>query len=279
MSQTYDNSESLLVEVAWEVCNQLGGIYTVIRSKIPSMVNAWGDNYCLVGPYVHRRMPAEFEPNDDYDDPFGKAVLRMRELGFEAYYGFWLVSGRPRVVLISPSTVFGRLDNLKYLLWEQHGIRSAGNEDLVNQVIAFGEVVTVCLRELVNPNLTNKNVIAHFHEWMVGTPIPNLRREMLPITTVFTTHATQLGRYLAMNDNYFYEHLPFFDWYQEAINFNVETKVFIERSAAQSATVFTTVSVAPDVFACAMASTSSASWPCTSFRTSTSNTRSRSTSS
>ncbi|MBC7921224.1 MAG: glycosyltransferase [Ferruginibacter sp.] len=242
MSQTYDNSESLLVEVAWEVCNQLGGIYTVIRSKIPSMVNAWGDNYCLVGPYVHSRMPAEFEPNDDYDDPFGRGVLRMRELGFEAYYGFWLVSGRPRVVLISPFTVFGRLDNLKYLLWEQHGIRSAGNEDLVNQVIAFGEVVTIYLRELVNPNLTTKNVIAHFHEWMVGTPIPNIRREMLPITTVFTTHATQLGRYLAMNDNYFYEHLPFFDWYKEAINFNVETKVFIERSAAQSATVFTTVS-------------------------------------
>ena len=240
--KTYDNSESLLVEVAWEVCNQLGGIYTVIRSKIPSMVNTWGDNYCLVGPYVHRRMPAEFEPNDDYDDPFGRAVLRLRELGFEAYYGFWLVSGRPRVVLISPFTVIGRLDNLKYLLWEQHGIRSAGNEELVDQVIAFGEVVTVYLRELVSPNLTNKNIIAHFHEWMVGTPIPNLRREMLPITTVFTTHATQLGRYLAMNDNYFYEHLPFFDWYQEAINFNVETKVFIERSAAQSATVFTTVS-------------------------------------
>jgi glycogen(starch) synthase len=242
MNHVNDNAESLLVEVAWEVCNQLGGIYTVIRSKTPSMVNAWGDNYCLLGPYVHSRMPAEFEPADDYDDPFGRAVLRMRDMGFEAYYGFWLVSGRPRVVLISPFTVYGQLSHIKYLLWEQHGIRSVGQEDLVDQVIAFGNVVKVYMTELVREGNTDKNIIAHFHEWMVGTTIPDIRRENLPITTVFTTHATMLGRYLAMNDNHFYEHLPFFDWYKEASHFNVETKVLIERSAAQSATVFTTVS-------------------------------------
>ncbi|MES2731160.1 MAG: glycosyltransferase [Bacteroidota bacterium] len=242
MNQVSDNSESLLVEVAWEVCNQLGGIYTVIRSKTPSMVNDWGDNYCLVGPYVHNRMPAEFEPADDYDDPFGRSVLRLREMGFEAYYGFWLVSGRPRVVLISPFSAYGNLANIKYLLWEQHGIRTVGYDEMVDQVIAFGNVVKIYLTDLIKPENTDKNVIAHFHEWMVGTPIPEIRREMLPITTVFTTHATQLGRYLAMNDNHFYDNLPFFDWYKEAINFNVETKVLIERSAAQSATVFTTVS-------------------------------------
>jgi glycogen synthase len=242
MNHVHDNTESLLVEVAWEVCNQLGGIYTVIRSKTPSMVNAWGDNYCLVGPYVHSRMPAEFEPADDYDDPFGRAVLRLRDMGYEAHYGFWLVSGRPRVVLISPFTVMGQLNHIKYLLWEQHGIRSVGQEDLVDQVIAFGNVVKVYMTELVREGNTDKNVIAHFHEWMVGTTIPDIRREGLPITTIFTTHATMLGRYLAMNDNHFYEHLPFFDWYKEAAHFNVETKVLIERSAAQSCTVFTTVS-------------------------------------
>jgi len=242
MNHVNDNAESLLVEVAWEVCNQLGGIYTVIRSKTPSMVNAWGDNYCLLGPYVHSRMPAEFEPADDYDDPFGRAVLRMRDMGYEAYYGFWLVSGRPRVVLISPFTVYGQLNHIKYLLWEQHGIRSVGQEDMVDQVIAFGNVLKVYMTELVREGNTDKNIIAHFHEWMVGTTIPDIRRENLPITTVFTTHATMLGRYLAMNDNHFYEHLSFFDWYKEASHFNVETKVLIERSAAQSATVFTTVS-------------------------------------
>jgi glycogen(starch) synthase len=187
-------------------------------------------------------MPAEFEPADDYDDPFGRAVLRMREMGYEAYYGFWLVSGRPRVVLISPFTVYGQLNHIKYLLWEQHGIRSVGQEDMVDQVIAFGNVVKVYMTEMVREGNTDKNIIAHFHEWMVGTTIPDIRRENLPITTVFTTHATMLGRYLAMNDNHFYEHLPFFDWYKEASHFNVETKVLIERSAAQSATVFTTVS-------------------------------------
>lgn len=242
MEDIHDNSGSVLVEVAWEVCNQLGGIYTVIRSKIPSMVKAWGDNYCLLGPYVHSRMPAEFEATENYDDPFGQAVLRMRQMGLEAYYGYWLVSGRPRVVLINPFSVWNQLGHIKYLLWDHHGIACIGDEHMVDQVIAFGHVTTMFLAELAKPEISDKNLIAHFHEWMVGTPIPQIKREQLNITTLFTTHATTLGRYLAMNDNFFYEHLPFFDWHKEAKHFNVETKVLIERSAAQSATVFTTVS-------------------------------------
>src|SRR3954466_10185362 len=100
--------DSLLVEIAWEVCNQVGGIYTVIRSKVPSMIQKWGNNYCLIGPYVHSRVPAEFEATDNYDDAFGQAVLKMRESGIEVHYGYWLVSGRPKVVLINPFSVFNR---------------------------------------------------------------------------------------------------------------------------------------------------------------------------
>lgn len=83
----------LLAEVAWEVCNQVGGIYTVIRSKVPSMIERWGDSYCLIGPYFHSHAQAEFEPTDDYSGPFGQAVLLMRNMGFEVHYGHWLVTG------------------------------------------------------------------------------------------------------------------------------------------------------------------------------------------
>lgn len=236
-------SDPLIIEVAWEVCNQLGGIYTVIRSKAPSMIDLYGDNYCLIGPYVHSKEPAEFEATDDYDDNIGRAVLRMREMGFQVHYGYWLVSGRPKVVLISPWTVYHKLGEIKYLLWENHGISTHDADDLVNQVVAFGEVVKVFFKELLNPDHGPKRrIIAHFHEWMVGTVLPEIRKEMLDIHTVFTTHATLLGRYLAMNDPYFYDHLPFVNWEHEARYFNVESKVRIERSAAQCATVFTTVS-------------------------------------
>ena len=144
-------SNALLLEIAWEVCNQVGGIYTVIRSKIPVMINNWEDNYCLIGPYVHSRMPAEFEVIENLDkDPFGKAVKKLREQGIEAYYGTWLVSGRPRTVLINPFSVYNRLGEIKYVFWEHHGISAPGNNDLINQVIAFGFVVKTYLNILAD---------------------------------------------------------------------------------------------------------------------------------
>src|SRR4051812_47451878 len=221
MSGNYITS-SQLVEVAWEVCNQVGGIYTVIRSKVPTMMEIWKDNYCLVGPYFPAKASAEFEPESNYDDPIGKAVLAMREKGMEVHYGYWLVSGRPKVVLINPFSVYNRLGEIKYLLWEHHGISTPDTNDLLNQVIAFGYVIKVYLAELANPAINSKHTIAHLHEWMVGTAIPEINFENINVSTVFTTHATMLGRYLAMNDPWFYDHLPFFNWEKEAKNFDIE---------------------------------------------------------
>lgn len=241
MSGNYITS-SQLVEVAWEVCNQVGGIYTVIRSKVPTMMEIWKDNYCLVGPYFPAKASAEFEPIHTYDDPIGRAVLKLRERGIEAHYGYWLVSGRPKVVLINPFSVYNRLGEIKYFLWDHHAIGTSDHDDLLNQVVAFGFTVKEffsCLHGEINHE---KQILAHFHEWMVGTAIPEIRYENLPIATIFTTHATMLGRYLAMNDGDFYEHLPYYDWINEAKNFNIEPAVFIERAAAHGANVFTTVS-------------------------------------
>jgi len=241
MKATLENS--LLVETAWEVCNQLGGIYTVIRSKAPSMVTAWATRYCLLGPYVHARMPAEFEPTSDYSDEFGQAVLEMRRGGFEIYYGYWLVSGKPKVILLGFNNMYGdRLASRKYRLWDKHGIDTANYDQLVDQTIAFGEATQIFYEVLCKPEINRRHVIAHFHEWMVGTAIPELILARLPLTTVFTTHATQLGRFLAMNDSWFYDHLPFVDWYREAVRFNSLSKVLIERVAALTSSVFTTVS-------------------------------------
>ncbi|MCS6823056.1 MAG: glycosyltransferase [Cytophagaceae bacterium] len=237
-----NRKDSLLIEIAWEVCNQVGGIYTVIRSKVPSMKEKWGDNYFLIGPYVHNRLPAEFEHCEEKDTPVTKAIECLRSMGVEVHYGYWLVSGKPKVVLLNPHSVFNRLGEIKYLLWEHHGISTPDNDHLINQVVAFGFLVKIFLNEISKPEVNNKHVIAHFHEWMAGTAIPELRFEGANISIVFTTHATILGRYLAMNDPQFYEHLPFFDWLNEARNFNIEANARIERAAAHGAHVFTTVS-------------------------------------
>lgn len=242
VSETANTKNNLLTEVAWEVCNQVGGIYTVIRSKVPSMMENWGDCYCLIGPYFHHNAQAEFEPTDDYSSPFGQAVLKMRNLGYEVHFGHWLVTGSPLVVLLNPYSVYDRLGDIKYNLWENHHIPTPGNDDLLNQVEAFGFLAKIYLQQVVQPDVTDKKVIAHFHEWMVGTAIPDLRRERTDLRIVFTTHATLLGRYLAMNDASFYDHLTSVDWLREAINFNIETAVKIERAAAHGAHIFSTVS-------------------------------------
>ncbi|MCK5705070.1 MAG: glycosyltransferase, partial [Cyclobacteriaceae bacterium] len=110
------------------------------------------------------------------------------------------------------------------------------------EVIAFGFLNKIFVELVSGFKTKSQNYIAHFHEWMAAIPIPEIRKANLPLSIIFTTHATILGRYLAMNDPEFYNHLPFFDWQQEAKNFNIEAQVRIERAAAHGSHVFTTVS-------------------------------------
>lgn len=233
-------AEPLLLEISWEVCNQLGGIYTVLRSKVPSTVARWGNRYCLIGPYNHQNAQLEFEPAP-LVGAIGQAVAQLNDIGIRAHYGRWLVSGRPHVVLLDYTSVFPQLGDVKYRLYADHHIPS-GDMQLTNDVIAFGEAVRVLLQVLAQKEAGRRKIIAHCHEWMGGSAIPMLRHENWPGALVFTTHATLLGRYLAMNDPEFYAHLPFFNSGAEAQHFNVETQHLIERAAAHASHVFTTVS-------------------------------------
>ncbi|MEZ4775502.1 MAG: glycosyltransferase [Bacteroidia bacterium] len=242
MNPTEPDANALLVEVSWEVANPVGGINAVIRSKVPTMMEKWGDRYLLIGPYINHNVMAVFEPMEPGDDPYGRAVTKMRNMGFQVHYGRWLTSGRPLTVLLPPYSVYDRLPEIKYLLWEHHDISTPGDDDLINSVVAFGWMVKVFMTRLSEPDVNTQPVVAQVHEWMAATSIPEIRRDKLPIHTVFTTHATMLGRYLAMNDPNFYDNLPFYDWAKEARHFNIETQVKFERAAAHGAHVFTTVS-------------------------------------
>lgn len=234
---------SVLFEVAWEVCNQVGGIYAVIRSKVPSVIAKMGkENYFLIGPYFPDQAAANFDPATSYDTPVEKTVLKMRENGFDVHYGQWIVSGKPNIILFNPYSVYYKLDEIKYLIWRDFNISVPGGDDLLDKVIAFCYLVKEFFIQLCAQEICNRTIIAHFHEWMAGLPIPGIRKNNLNIKTVFTTHATILGRYLAMNDRQFYDHLSFYNWETEAKNFNITPMVAIERASAHGAHVFTTVS-------------------------------------
>jgi glycogen synthase len=233
--------DAYLCETSWEVCNQVGGIYTVIRSKAPVMVEHWGDRYLLIGPYEPAVAQAELEELPA-EGVFGQAVQALRDQGLGVYYGRWLVTGQPRVVLLDVRSAYPRLAEIKYLLWERHGIATPPADSLIDGVAAFGWMVEQFFRALLAGPGLDRPVIGHFHEWMGGSAIPEIRRGNLPLSIVFTTHATMLGRYLAMNDPWFYDHVPFVNWEGDARRFNIEAQVRIERAAAHGAHVFTTLS-------------------------------------
>ena len=235
--------KSLLVEVAWEVCNQVGGIYTVIRSKAPSMAACVDGPFCMIGPYLNKNIHSELEPLNDVEDVFGQAAANLRKRGYDVHYAEWLITGKPKVVLLNPNVIEDKaLSVIKYLLWKNHSISTPDQHKLINQVVAFGYLTKLFLDELVKLSAKNQPILAHFHEWMAGLPILDIKREKMPVKTVFTTHATQLGRHLAINSPLFYAHLPFFDHEIEARKFGVVTEEGIEHACAQHCDVFTTVS-------------------------------------
>lgn len=239
----FNPARSLLFEVAWEVCNQVGGIYTVIRSKVPSVINQCKQNYFLIGPAIHPDRYAELDPIEDSSDLVARAVERMRKEEYEVFYGTWLVTGRPKVVLFDiEKEIRNKAQNSKKL-YNDHRIPEKQEDDLLGQVIAFGRLTQIFLEYLVAENKKErKTLVGHFHEWMASLPILNIKKDGLPIRTIFTTHATILGRFLAMNDADFYENLDTYDWKEKSKYFGIEPLVAIERACAKEADAFTTVS-------------------------------------
>ena len=126
-------------------------------------------------------------------------------------------------------------------MWTDHGISTTSDDGEVNEVIAFGFAVAEFFRVFTQV-VRDRPVLAHFHEWMGGVAVPRIAHMRLPVATVFTTHATLLGRWLASDNPYFYDHLPFLDPDAEAAKYQIYPRFAIERAAAHASVVFTTVS-------------------------------------
>ncbi len=237
---------TLLFEVSTEVCNQVGGIYQVLKSKASTMVARWADHYILVGPYEQRRAEVEFEPRNA--SGWMKQVIEMLAAeGLTVHYGRWLVSGNPRCLLVEHHLPPHELDKIKYRLWKDHNIECPAGDATIDTAISFGEAVRRVLGAVSHVSTTHKNpekrrVLAHFHEWLGGLAIPLVRHDRMPITCVFTTHATLLGRYIASNEESFYDTLHGRNDAAEAGRYNIRCQHAMERACAHGAHVFTTVS-------------------------------------
>ena len=231
---------ALLFEISWEVCSQVGGIYTVLRTKVPATVRRWGDAYCLIGPYREASANVEFEPQMP-GGPMREALAELARMGLRLHFGRWLIVGHPRVLLIDTSSVSPRLAEIKYYLWKDNGVSSPAGDVEFDEIVGFGSVVTEFLAAL-RRQLPRRAILAHFHEWQGAAALPMLRHRQAQIATVFTTHATLVGRSLGSANADTYDRLGQIDAGGVAAAHGFGHRHALEGAAAQSADVFTTVS-------------------------------------
>jgi phosphorylase/glycogen(starch) synthase len=236
MTQT---QEHYLFEVSWEVCNKVGGIYTVIVSKLPEATKAFGERYIVLGPDL--KTNPDFEETDEDCWNLIREGVAIKEI--PCRFGRWKVPGRPKAILVGFGKKYNQ-DQLLYRIWEEHGVDSvAGGWDYIEPVMfsyAVSEVIETIYNLVVRPQ--GWRAVAQFHEWMTGAGLLSLKKKAPEIGTVFTTHATMLGRTLASSGMDIYSTMEHISPQREASAHNITAKCSMETASAREADCFTTVS-------------------------------------
>lgn len=236
-----DVSNHLLFEVATEVANRVGGIYSVIKSKAQVTTAEYGASYTLLGPWNRASASVEVEELEPKDQAMKDTIKSMNDRGIGTLYGRWLIEGAPRVLLFDTGSAYRYLDEWKGDLWAIAGIPSPPSDGETNEAIVFGYLIAWFLGEYVFHE-KKRAVVVQFHEWLAGVALPLCKKRRIDVTTIFTTHATLLGRYLCAGSVDFYNNLQWFDVDAEAGKRGIYHRYCIERAAAHSCDVFTTVS-------------------------------------
>ena len=230
-----------LFEVSWEVCNKVGGIHTVVSTKAQTALRKFGDRYLLLGPDLsHEGLDPEFEEDLNLLKNWRQSVYND---GIRIRVGRWKIKGEPTAILIDFTSLFPRKDEILKKLWEDYHVDSlSGQWDYIEPVL-FGYAAGQVIASYVDTFCTaTEKIAAHFHEWMTAAGGLYLRRNAPYVATLFTTHATVMGRCIAGNGLPLYNDLTKFNADELARQFNVMAKHSIEKMAATYHDAFLTVS-------------------------------------
>lgn len=242
MSITNNIVPSYLFEVGWEVCNKIGGIHTVIATKALSFSEQLPNRHICIGPDIFKDSAENPEFFED-KELFKSWRERLSHEGLRVRVGRWNIPGYPIAFLVDTSSFISKKDELLKWYWEQFNLDSlTGQWDYIEPVL-FGFTAGRVIESFYHYTLTGDNkVIAHFHEWMTGSGLLYLKAQMPLISTVFTTHATVLGRCLAGTNMLLYDNMLSVNPDLAARDHNVLAKHSLEKTAANEADMFSTVS-------------------------------------
>ena len=233
----------ILFEVSWEVCNKVGGIYTVLSSKAKTLKEQFKDKLIFIGPDVWSEdnpSPYFVEVPSLLKKGAGKAMLPD---GIDVRIGRWDIPGRPVAVLVKFQGMEKTRDKDYARMWELYGVDSLHAYGDYDEGCDFGRAAAAVIEAFVKASGVEPcHVIAHFDEWTTAMGLLALEADMPGIATVFTTHATSIGRSICGNGKPLYDQLRNYNGDQMAAELNMQSKHSLEKAAAHNADCFTTVS-------------------------------------
>ncbi len=229
-----------IFESSWEVCNRVGGIYTVLSTRAKTLKATLGDRLIFIGPDFGTDNPL-FTEMDGYCEAW-KHHAALHD-GISVRIGRWNIEGSPLAFLVDFKPLFSDKDAIYGRMWSDFGVDSlhayGDYDESCMFAVAVGKVVESYYRFCLTPA---DHVIFHANEWMLGMSVLYLQKHVPEVATVFTTHATSIGRSIAGNGKPLYSCLSGYDGDQMAAELNMQSKHSIEKQTALHVDCFTTVS-------------------------------------
>ena len=242
MAITKKLSPDYIFETSWEVCNKVGGIYTVLSTRANTLQTLFKDKVIFIGPDV-------WQGKDNPDFIESQSLLKswrqyaLEKENLHVRVGRWNVHGKPIVVLVDFQPYFEQKEELYAQMWNDFKVDSLHAYGDYDESCIFAYATGLVIESFYQFNQLQKSkVVAHFNEWMLGMGALYVQKATPAVATIFTTHATSIGRSIAGNNKPLYACLQGYNGDQMASELNMEAKHSIEKQATWSVDCFTTVS-------------------------------------
>ena len=240
-----------IFESSWEVCNKVGGIYTVLSTRAKTLQDRLTDKVIFIGPDFWKTSESPYFKEEK--SLFAEWRWQVSEEGLQVRVGRWTIPGEPVAILVDFQPFFEKKNEIYTWLWEQYQVDSLhayGDYDEASMFsYAAGLVVESFYNWLVGSQFSVPDaqpaplkVVYHANEWMCGLGALYLNKQVPQIATIFTTHATSIGRSIAGNQKPLYDYLFAYNGDQMANELNMQSKHSIEKQTAHNVDCFTTVS-------------------------------------
>ena len=242
-----------IFESSWEVCNKVGGIYTVLSSRAKTLQEEMKDHIIFIGPDFWKESESPYFKEDK--SLYAEWQWEAKEQGLKVRVGRWTVPGEPIAILVDFTPYFEKKNEIYTLLWQYYGVDSLhayGDYDEASMFSLAAALVVESfyhwltdgdfITESSAARASSLNIIYHANEWMCGLGALYINHEVPQIGTIFTTHATSIGRSIAGNQKPLYDYLFAYNGDQMAEELNMQSKHYIEKQTALHVDCFTTVS-------------------------------------